>query len=105
MANKTNKYVQTRKAPKKVAKPQPKMVKKVAKPAAPAPKKVEVVKKPKAQTAPRKKTVRTKKVSINSIPQPIVTEKTNTYDVFGYKVKKSHVWVAVGLIVLLCIVL
>lgn len=105
MANKTNKYVQTKKAPKKVAKPQPKVAKKVVKPVVQTPKKVEVAKKQKVQTAPRKKTVRTKKVSVNSIPQQIVTEKTNTYDVFGYKVKKSYVWIAVGVIVLLCIVL
>ena len=102
MANKkTNKYVQT----KKPVKPQPKRpaAKKVAKPA-PMPKKVEVSKKP---TAPKKqKTVRTKKVSVNSIPQPITyTEEVKAYKFGKYTVKKTHFWMAVvAVIVLLCII-
>ena len=99
MANKkTNKYVQT----KKPAKPQPKktMVKKPVKPA-PMPKKVEAVKKPRKQG-----TVRTKKVSINSIPQPITyTEEVKAYKFGKYTVKKTHFWMAVAaVIVLLCII-
>lgn len=97
MANKkTNKYVQT----KKPAKPQPKK-------SAQAQKKVETVKKPKVQTAPKKqKTVRTKKVSINSIPQPITyTEEVKAYKFGKYTVKKTHFWMAVAaVIVLLCII-
>ena len=96
MANKkTNKYVQT----KKPAKPQPKK-------SAQAQKKVEAVKKPKVQTAPKKqKTVRTKKVSINSIPQPITyTEEVKAYKIGKYTVKKSHLWIAAAVVlVLLCV--
>lgn len=102
MANKkTNKYVQS----KKTTKPQPKkpVAKKVVKPAPmpKMPKKVEEVKKPRKQ-----KTVRTKKVSVNSIPQPITyTEEVKAYKFGKYTVKKTHFWMAVAaVIVLLCII-
>ena len=101
MANKkTNKYVQV----KKPAKPQPKKpAKKVVKPAPmpKMPKKVEAVKKPRKQ-----KTVRTKKVSVNSIPQPITyTEEVKAYKFGKYTVKKTTFWIAVAaVVVLLCII-
>lgn len=98
MANKKTNYIKT----KKPAKPQPKkpMAKKPAKPA-PMPKKVEAVKKPRKQ-----KTVKTKKVSINSIPQPITyTEEVKAYKFGKYTVKKTHFWMAVAaVVVLLCII-
>lgn len=105
MANKKTNYIQT----KKPAKPQPKkpMAKKPVK-SAPMPKKVEKVeKKVEAVKKPRKqRTVRTKKVSINSIPQPITyTEEVKAYKFGKYTVKKTHFWIAVAaVIVLLCII-
>lgn len=99
MANKkTNKYVQTKKA----AKPQVKATKKAT--SAQKVKKVEAVKKQKAQTTPQK-TVLTKKVSIKSIPQEIVTkEEAKTYTICGYTIKKTHAWIAAAVVVvLLCI--
>ncbi len=105
MANKKTNYIKTRKP----VKPQPKkpMAKKPVKPA-PMPKKVEKVeKKVEAVKKPKKQgTVRTKKVSINSIPQPITyTEEVKAYKFGKYTVKKTHFWMAVAaVIVLLCII-
>ena len=96
---KINKNTQTKKAVKPQAKPAKKVV------PAPKAKKIETVKKQKVQTAP-KKTVRTKKVSVNSIPQEIVTkEETKTYTICGHKIKKTHVWIAAAIVVVLLCVL
>ena len=71
------------------------------KPVKPA-KKANKVVKPQNKTAPKKQ-VKVQKVKVNSIPQAVVTESKKTYNIFGYEVKKSHVWIAVAVIVLLLI--
>ncbi len=55
------------------------------------------------KAAPQKR-VKVQKVKISSIPQEVITESKKTYKIFGYDVKKSYVWTAVAVIVLLCII-
>lgn len=58
----------------------------------------------KVQNKPQKKEqVKVQKVQVSSIPEAVVAESKKTYKIFGHEVKKSHVWIAVAVVVLLCI--
>lgn len=69
----------------------------------PAKKKNKIVSKPVTKKPTAKKQVKVQKVKVNSIPKEVVKESKKTYNIFGYEVKKSYVWIAVAAIVLLCI--
>ncbi len=68
-----------------------------------AKKKNKIVSKPATKKSTVKKQVKVQKVKVNSIPKEVVTENKKTYNIFGYEVKKTYVWVAVAAVVLLCI--
>ena len=69
----------------------------------PAKKKNKIVSKPTARPVTKKQQVKVQKVKINSIPKEVVKESKKTYNIFGYEVKKSYVWIAAAVVVLLCI--
>ena len=69
----------------------------------PAKKKNKIVSKPTARPVTKKQQVKVQKVKINSIPKEVVKESKKTYNIFGCEVKKSYVWIAAFVVVLLCI--
>ena len=69
----------------------------------PAKKKNKIVSKPVTKKPTAKQQVKVQKVKVNSITKEVVKESKKTYNILGCEVKKSYVWIAVAVVVLLCI--